>query len=73
MKLGDRSTEVGDAVTTLTTALVLEEGESLDSERVRRQTGAFAIASLHYSYEQVQQFGRRPPGILVRHLGRLRR
>jgi len=51
-------------ITTLTTALVLEEGESLDSERVRRQTGAFAIASLHYSYEQVQQFGRRPPEYL---------
>jgi len=46
---------------TLTTALVLEPGESLDSDRVRRQTGAFAITSLHYTYEQVTQFGKRPP------------
>lgn len=48
-------------IATLTTMLVLEPGEGLDSERVRRQTGAFAIASLHYAYEQVAQFGRRPP------------
>ncbi len=48
-------------VATLTTMVVTEPGESLDSERVRRQAGAFAIAGLHYSYEQVVQFGRRPP------------
>jgi len=48
-------------VATLTTMLVLDEGETLASERVRRQTGAFAIASLHYLYEQVTQFGHRPP------------
>lgn len=52
-------------VATLTTMLVLEEGESLMSERVRRQTGAFAIASVHYLYEQVVQFGRRPPAHLA--------
>ncbi|NCG38190.1 MAG: LLM class flavin-dependent oxidoreductase [Actinobacteria bacterium] len=52
-------------VATLTTMLVLEDGESLDSERVRRQTGAFAIASVHYLYEQVVQFGRRPPAHLA--------
>ena len=52
-------------VATLTTMLVLEDGESLDSERVRRQTGAFAIASVHYLYEQVAQFGRRPPAHLA--------
>jgi alkanesulfonate monooxygenase SsuD/methylene tetrahydromethanopterin reductase-like flavin-dependent oxidoreductase (luciferase family) len=48
-------------IATLTTALVLHDGETLDSERVRRQTGAFAISSLHYSYEQVTQFGKRRP------------
>lgn len=52
-------------VATLTTMLVLENGESLSSERVRRQTGAFAIASVHYLYEQVVQFGRRPPAHLA--------
>jgi len=52
-------------VATLTTMLVLEDDESLDSERVRRQTGAFAIASVHYLYEQVAQFGRRPPAHLA--------
>ena len=48
-------------ISTLTTMLVLREGETLDSERVRRQTGAFAISSLHYTYEQVTQFGKRRP------------
>ena len=46
---------------TLTTIAVLEPGEAVDSDRVREQVGAFAIASLHYSYEQYRQFGR-PPG-----------
>jgi alkanesulfonate monooxygenase SsuD/methylene tetrahydromethanopterin reductase-like flavin-dependent oxidoreductase (luciferase family) len=50
---------------TLTTALVLAPGETLDSERVRRQTGAFAITSLHYTYEQVTQFNKRPPAHLA--------
>ena len=52
-------------IATLTTMLVLEPGEDLTSERVRRQTGAFAIAGLHYTYEQVTQFGRRPPEYLA--------
>ena len=46
---------------TLTTAVVLEPGEAVDSERVRRLCGAFAVASLHYSYDQWRQQGR-PPG-----------
>ncbi len=46
---------------TLTTVAVLEPGEAVDSDRIKRQVGAFAIAALHYSYEQVVQFGRRPP------------
>ena len=40
---------------------MLEPGEAVDSDRVREQVGAFAIAALHYSYEQYRQFGRRPP------------
>jgi alkanesulfonate monooxygenase SsuD/methylene tetrahydromethanopterin reductase-like flavin-dependent oxidoreductase (luciferase family) len=46
---------------TLTTMVVLEPGEARDSERVKRACGAFAIAGLHYAYEQWRQFGRRPP------------
>ena len=48
-------------VSTLTTICILRPGETLDSERVKRQTGAFAIAGLHYLYEQVTQLGRRVP------------
>lgn len=46
---------------TLTTIVVTEDGEPLDSERVRRQAGAFAIAGVHYAYDQFAQYGRRPP------------
>lgn len=48
-------------VATLTTVCVLDEGETLESERVRSQTGAFAIAGLHYAYEQVTQLDRPVP------------
>lgn len=55
----DRSTFV---TSSLTTAVVLQPGEAPDSARVKEQCGAFAIASLHYSYDQWRQFGRRPSG-----------
>ncbi|MDH3296509.1 MAG: LLM class flavin-dependent oxidoreductase [Acidimicrobiia bacterium] len=45
---------------TLTTIVVLEPGESPDSDRVREHCGAFAIASLHYAYDQWRNYGRRP-------------
>ncbi|MEO5724802.1 MAG: LLM class flavin-dependent oxidoreductase [Ilumatobacteraceae bacterium] len=48
-------------ISTLTTIAVLQPGEAADSERIKTQVGAFAIASLHYIYEQHVQFGRRPP------------
>ena len=51
-------------IANLTTMVVLRDGETLSSERVKRQAGAFAIASLHYTYEQMTQFGRRPPADL---------
>jgi 5,10-methylenetetrahydromethanopterin reductase len=44
--------------TTLTTAFVLEEGEAVDSPRVREGVGAFAISGLHYSYEQWREAGK---------------
>ena len=43
---------------TLTTMVVLRPGESLESERVRESSGAFAIAALHYQYEQWKEAGR---------------
>ena len=43
---------------TLTTAFVLDDGESIDSQRVRDGVGAFAIAGLHYAYEQWREAGR---------------
>jgi alkanesulfonate monooxygenase SsuD/methylene tetrahydromethanopterin reductase-like flavin-dependent oxidoreductase (luciferase family) len=51
----------------LTTAVILEPGESLTSERVLRECGAFVIASLHYVYDKIRQFGGDPPGHL-RHM-----
>lgn len=47
-------------VSTLTTVAVLEPGEATDSPRIKDQVGAFAIAGLHYAYEQYSQFGHRP-------------
>lgn len=49
------------AVSTLTTVAVLRPGEATDSDRVKAQVGAFAVAALHYLYEQYSQYGRRPP------------
>ncbi len=46
----------------LTTIVVTEPGETLDSPRVRAQAGAFAMASLHYAYDQYRNFGRAPRG-----------
>ncbi|MBM4256786.1 MAG: LLM class flavin-dependent oxidoreductase [Deltaproteobacteria bacterium] len=48
----------------LTTAVILEPGEKLNSERVLRECGAFVIASLHYVYDKIRQFGGDPPGHL---------
>ena len=43
---------------TLTTMVVLQPGETISSERVRLASGAFAIAALHYQYEQWKEAGR---------------
>ncbi|MCB1644455.1 MAG: LLM class flavin-dependent oxidoreductase [Pseudomonadales bacterium] len=50
--------------TALTTMVVLDEGESVDSDRVRAECGAFAMATLHYAYDQFRNFGHQPPGVL---------
>ncbi|MCP4003245.1 MAG: LLM class flavin-dependent oxidoreductase [bacterium] len=52
------------ATTALTTIVVLDEGEPVDSERVRNECGAFAMATLHYAYDQWRQFGQQPPPYL---------
>ncbi len=45
---------------TLTTIVVLDDDETIESPRVFEQCGAFAVAGLHYAYEQWRNFGRRP-------------
>jgi alkanesulfonate monooxygenase SsuD/methylene tetrahydromethanopterin reductase-like flavin-dependent oxidoreductase (luciferase family) len=43
---------------TLTTMVVLRPGETVADDRVREACGAFAIAGLHYQYEQWKEAGR---------------
>ena len=50
--------------TALTTIVVLDDGEAIDSERVKAECGAMAMAAIHFSYEQVRNFGRQPSGAL---------
>lgn len=50
--------------TALTTITVLHEGERADSDRVKRECGAMAMASVHYAYEQFRNFGHAPPALL---------
>ena len=52
-------------VTALTTISVLDPGEPIDSPRIRAECGAFAMASIHYLYDQWRQFGKPPPGHLA--------
>ncbi|MBN9623932.1 MAG: LLM class flavin-dependent oxidoreductase, partial [Actinobacteria bacterium] len=44
-----------------TTICVLEDGEAIDSPRVKEETGALALVSLHYAYTQNRQHGAPPP------------
>ena len=55
--------------TSLTTAVILEPGESLTSERVIRECGAFVISSLHYIYDKVRQWGGQSAITCTGHLG----
>jgi len=45
----------------LTTIVVLDPGEAVDSPRARRECGAFAMAALHFAYDQWRQLGKEPP------------
>lgn len=58
-----RSIDRADYLTcSLTTIVVLEDGEATDSDRVKDLCGAFAMASLHYSYDQFRNYDRAPSG-----------
>lgn len=50
--------------TALTTMVVLEDGEAVDSARVKSQCGAMAMAAVHYAYDQHRNFGHQPPNHL---------
>ena len=51
--------------TALTTMVVLDPGEATDSPRVRHECGAFAMATLHFAYDQWRNFGNDPPAIVA--------
>ena len=45
--------------------VVLDEGEAVDSDRVKAECGAMAMAAVHYSYDQYRNFGHQPPNQLA--------
>lgn len=49
--------------TALTTIVVLDPGEAPDSDRVKAECGAMAMAAVHYAYDQWRNFGHQPPGV----------
>ena len=51
--------------TALTTISILNPGETADSPRIRAESGAFAMATLHYAYDQYRQFRQQPPSVLA--------
>lgn len=51
--------------TALTTMVVLDEGEAVDSPRVKSECGAMAMATVHYAYDQFRNFGHQPPNALA--------
>lgn len=55
----------GYYTTALTTMVVLDDGEAIDSDRVKSECGAMAMAAVHYSYDQYRNFGHQPPNALA--------
>ena len=51
----------GFYLSSLTTAVVLEPGETLESDRVIRDCGPFVVSSIHYIYEKIEENGGEPP------------
>lgn len=56
-----RSLPDGFRLSSLTTAVVLEPGETLGSDRVIRDCGPFVVSSIHYIYEKIRENGGEPP------------
>ena len=48
--------------TSLAAIVVLDDGEAVDSDRVKYHCGAMVMASVHYAYDQWRNFGHQPPG-----------
>ena len=57
----DRSTFHTCALTTIS---LLDAGEDVGAPRIREECGAFAMATVHYAYDQWRQFGQAPPAFL---------
>ena len=51
--------------TGLTTMVVLDPDEAVDSPRVKAECGAMAMAGVHFAYDQFRNFGRQPSGALA--------
>jgi len=51
--------------TALSTIVVLDPGEASDSPRAHRECGAYAMATVHYAYDQWRQLGQPPPAIVA--------
>ena len=51
--------------TALTTMVVLDPGEAVDSPRVKSECGAMAMAAVHFAYDQFRNFSRRPSAYLL--------
>lgn len=51
----------GFYTTALTAISVLDPGEAVDSDRVKAESGAMAMAAVHYAYDQFRNFGHQPP------------
>jgi len=51
-------------LTALTSVILLDEGEAVDSPRVKRQFGGMVLAGVHYAYDQFRNFGHQPPAHL---------
>jgi alkanesulfonate monooxygenase SsuD/methylene tetrahydromethanopterin reductase-like flavin-dependent oxidoreductase (luciferase family) len=52
-------------MTALTTISVLDPAQDADSPRIREECGAYAMASIHYAYDQWRQLGQDPPAFLA--------
>lgn len=55
----------GYYTTALTTMVVLDDDEAVDSARVKAECGAMAMAAVHYAYDQYRNFGHQPPNALA--------